>query len=160
MYKRQIRVFGTSSAYRIPARPPDLTMSTPMPCVRSPRFTEMSSPDPGASCKGSTVIKVMVRSSRTSNGSPQLEQKLLPGGFRWPHWLQNTYDTTVTPPSKSGIRQPQAVDQSSMDPRPAVRSSSRHHMDQSSKVMGHLERQCSLRRPHRLTGYRLSLIHI
>ena len=31
---------------------------------------------------------VIVRSSSMSSGEPQLEQKLLSGGFRCPHWLQ------------------------------------------------------------------------
>ncbi len=52
--------------------------------------TTTSSSGPGASCSGSTAVSVIVRSPLTSSGEPQLEQKLLSGGLRWPQWLQKT----------------------------------------------------------------------
>ena len=47
--------------------------------------------DPAASCNGSTLAIVMVWSSSESSTLPQDEQNPDSGGFRWPHWLQNTY---------------------------------------------------------------------
>src|SRR6056297_653509 len=88
---RPSRVTTSSSGNRAPACAPARTISTPISFGRSPTGTTRSSSGPGASCSGSTAFKVIVRSSSESSGEPQLEQNVLVGGLRCPHWLQNTY---------------------------------------------------------------------
>src|SRR5438067_2122425 len=85
---RPALVTSLSSTNFDPALGPRLTTSMPMLPGSSSRVTVSSS---SASPADSTGMNVIVVSSPCGpRAAPQDEQKLAPGGFLCPHWLQYT----------------------------------------------------------------------